>query len=122
MQRETNRALKAGWYCVIRHGDNMSKLKGFEPFVDLVIVERDKPEEVTASGFILPTVAQLEVDQGTIVAIGAGKISDQGVFIPVTAKVGDQVIYSKYANLEFKYRGKEYVSMHEADLLGRLTE
>ena len=93
-------------------------LKGFRAFDDLVIVERDQPESVSAGGIIIPLVAQEEMDQGTVVCKGPGKRSTVGTVLPMDVKVGDHVLYSKYANLAMKWHGKEYVTMREADLIG----
>lgn len=90
-------------------------LDGLRPFDDVVVVRRDDPETVTPGGIVLPPAAQADVDQGTIVARGPGKRGK--VRIPMEVRDGERVLFSKYANLPFKWRGEEFVTMREADLI-----
>ena len=90
-----------------------------KPVDDVVIVERDKP--LTEShGIILPPAAQTELDQGTVIAVGPGKRSTVGTILPIDIKVGDRVIFSKYANLSFEHEGKSLITMREGDIIGTL--
>jgi chaperonin GroES len=68
-------------------------------------------ETKTASGIIIPDTAQEKPQRGTIVAVGNGKPDE-----PLTVKVGDSVLYGKYAGTEFKYEGKDYLIMRESDI------
>ena len=93
-------------------------MKGFRALDDILVIERDAAETMSAGGLIIPTVAQEELDQGTVVATGEGKMNDDGKILPMKVFVGDKVLFSKYANLAFKLHGKEYITMHPADIIG----
>ena len=82
------------------------------PLADRVIVEPAAAETKTASGLIIPDTAQEKPQKGTVVAVGTGKKDE-----PMTVKVGDTVLYGKYAGTEFKYEGSDYLIMREADIL-----
>ncbi len=90
----------------------MSKLN-FKPLADRVLVEPAAAEEKTASGIIIPDTAKEKPQRGEIVAIGTGKKDE-----PFNVKVGDNVLYGKYAGQEITIEGKEYLIMKESDLLG----
>jgi chaperonin GroES len=92
-------------------------MQGFRPLDDLIIIQRDEPESETSWGLIIPPVAQEELDQGTIIAAGPGKRTPKAI-VPLDVKVGDKVLYSRFANLKFNLDGKEYVTMREADIIG----
>lgn len=93
------------------------------PLFDVIIVERKQPERTFGSfGIVLPDVALAEQDIGTIVAAGPGEMSDNGTILPMFVKVGDKVLYSKYANLEFECpmpdgTVKKLTSMHQKDVI-----
>ena len=82
-----------------------------KPLADRVIVEPAAAETKTASGIIIPDTAQEKPQRGTVVAAGNGKPDE-----PMTVKVGDNVLYGKYAGTEFKYEGKDYLIMRESDI------
>lgn len=88
----------------------MSNLN-LKPLADRVIVEAAPAEEKTASGIIIPDTAKEKPMQGTIVAVGTGKKDE-----PLTVKVGDKVLYGKYAGTEITHSGKEYLIMRESDI------
>ena len=88
----------------------MSKLK-ITPLADRVLVEAAAAEEKTASGIIIPDTAKEKPQKGTVVAVGNGKKDE-----PLTVKVGDEVLYGKYAGTEIIVEGKEYLMMREADI------
>lgn len=90
----------------------MSKLN-FKPLADRVLVEPAAAEEKTASGIIIPDTAKEKPQRGEIVAIGTGKKDE-----PFNVKVGDNVLYSKYAGQEITIEGKEFLIMKESDILG----
>jgi chaperonin GroES len=93
----------------------------FKPLADRVVVEAAPAETMTASGIYIPETAQEKPQQGVVVAAGPGKYADlTGNLIPLSVKVGDQVLYSKYAGTEVSIDGKEYLVMREADILGTL--
>ena len=92
----------------------MAKLN-IKPLADRVIVAPSAAETTTASGIIIPDTAQEKPQKGNIVALGNGKKDE-----PMTVKVGDEVIYSKYSGTEFSYEGEDYLIMKESDILAIL--
>ena len=82
-----------------------------KPLADRVLVEPAAAEEKTASGIIIPDTAKEKPQKGSIVAIGTGKKDE-----PLTVKVGDQVLYGKYAGTEITVEGKDYLMMRESDI------
>jgi len=90
----------------------MSKVN-FKPLADRVLVEPAAAEEKTASGIIIPDTAKEKPQRGSIVAIGTGKKDE-----PLNVKVGDQVLYGKYAGTEVSIEGTDYLIMKEADIYG----
>ena len=82
------------------------------PLADRVIIEPSAAETKTASGIIIPDTAQEKPQEGIVVAAGNGKVDE-----PMTVKVGDKVLYGKYAGTEFKFEGADYLIMREADIL-----
>ena len=87
------------------------------PLADHVIVEAVEVEEKTASGIFLPDTAVKEKpQQGTVLAVGAGKYTDNGVLLKPSVKVGDEVIFAKYSGTPVKHEGKEYLILSERDL------
>lgn len=88
------------------------------PLGDRLIVEPTKEDEVTKSGIILPdTVDREKPEEGKVIAVGAGKLSDAGVRIPMEVKVGDTVVFKKYAPDEVKVGDKEYFVLSESDIM-----
>ncbi|HOZ82934.1 MAG TPA: co-chaperone GroES [Bacteroidia bacterium] len=88
----------------------MSKIS-LKPLADRVIVEVAAAEEKTASGIIIPDTAKEKPQKGKVVAVGGGKKDE-----PMTVKVGDSVLYGKYAGTEISVEGKEYLIMRESDI------
>ena len=86
-----------------------------KPLADRVIVEPAAAEEKTASGIIIPDTAKEKPQKGSIIAIGTGKKDE-----PLTVKVGDTVLYGKYAGTEINVEGKEYLIMRESDIFAVL--
>ena len=86
------------------------------PLFDKVVVESIGTEEKTASGFILPSAAQEKQQMAKIIAVGPGGVVD-GKEIVMQVKVGDKVLYSKYAGSEFKVDGKELTIIRQSDIL-----
>ena len=89
----------------------MSKVS-IKPLADRVVVEPAEAEEKTASGIIIPDTAKEKPSKGTVVAVGSGKKDD-----PLTVKVGDTVLYGKYAGTEITIDDKDYLIMRESDIL-----
>lgn len=92
------------------------------PLHDRVLVKRVQEEEKTKSGIIIPDTAKEKPQEGEVVAVGNGKILDNGEKVPMDVKVGDRVIFSKYAGNEIKIDGEEYLIMREEDILGILEK
>ena len=83
-----------------------------KPLADRVLVEPQQAETKTASGIIIPDNAKEKPQKGTVVAVGNGKVDE-----PLTVKVGDAVLYGKYAGTELKLEGTDYLIMRESDIL-----
>ena len=90
------------------------------PLADRVLVEAAPPEEKSTGGIILPDTAQEKPQQGTVVAVGPGKVSDAGSLIEMTVKKGDKVLYGKYSGSDVTFDGKDYMIMRESDILAVL--
>ena len=88
------------------------------PLHDRVIVERLEQETKTASGIVLPDAAAEKPDQGKVLAVGNGKILDDGKVRPLDVKVGDKVLFGKYSGQAVKVDGKEVLVMREDDIMG----
>ena len=82
-----------------------------KPIADRVVILPAPAEEKTASGIFIPDTAKEKPQRGTVVAVGDGKKEE-----PITVKVGDEVLYGKYAGTEITYEGKEYLIMRESDI------
>ena len=87
-----------------------------KPLGDRVIVKPKAPEEMTKGGIILPDTAQEKPMEGEIVAVGAGRVADDGKKITMELKVGDKVLYGKYSGSEIKINEQEYLIMRETDI------
>ncbi len=88
-----------------------------KPLGDRVVVEPIEQEEVTAGGIVLPETAKEKPQQGKILAAGPGARDESGNRIAMDVKVGDKVLYAKYAGTEFKVDGKKLLILRESDLL-----
>lgn len=93
-----------------------------KPLSDRVIVKPAEAEEKTASGIILPDTAKEKPIEGTVVAVGPGKTSDDGKLIKPEVKVGDKVLYGKYSGTEVTIDGEEYLIMRESDIFGIINK
>ena len=91
-----------------------------KPLADRVVVEPAEAQEVSAGGIILPDTAQEKPQQGKVVAVGPGKVSDAGTLIESAVKKGDTVLYGKYSGTEVTIDGREYSIMRESDILAVL--
>jgi len=88
------------------------------PIHDRVIVRRIEEERKTASGIVIPDTAAEKPDQGEVVAVGSGKVTDDGKVLPVTLKVGDRVLFGKYSGQTVVVEGDELLVMREEDIMG----
>src|SRR5579872_3914480 len=93
-----------------------------KPLDDRVVVEPTEAEEKTAGGILLPDTAKQKPQQGKIVAVGPGKLSDEGNRVAMAVKVGDIVLYGKYSGSDVEVNGKELKILRESDLLAKLTK
>jgi chaperonin GroES len=87
------------------------------PLGDRVVVKPSEKEERTKSGIVLPDTAKEKPQEGTVEAVGTGRILDNGTKVPMELKVGDKVLYAKYAGNEFKVDEIEYLIVSEKDVL-----
>lgn len=88
------------------------------PLYDRVVVKRIEQQRTTASGIVIPDTAGEKPEQGEVVAVGPGKLLDNGNLRPVSVKVGDRVLFSKYGGQTVKVEGEELLVLREDDLLG----
>jgi chaperonin GroES len=88
------------------------------PLHDRIIVERLEEETKTAGGIIIPDTAKEKPQQGKVIAVGKGKKTEDGKLLPLDVKVGDRILFGKYAGTEIKLDGKEFLMMREDDVLG----
>ncbi|MEW6173301.1 MAG: co-chaperone GroES [Bacillota bacterium] len=88
------------------------------PLGERVVVKPLPMEEVTKGGIVLPDTAKEKPQKGEVMAVGPGRLLDNGQRVPIDLKVGDQVLYSKYAGNEIKLDGEEYLILRETDILG----
>lgn len=88
-----------------------------KPLADRVIIEVIAKEDTTKSGIVLPDTAKEKPQEGKIVAVGSGKVLENGEKVALEVKVDDKVIFSKYAGTEVKFAEKEYLILSERDIL-----
>ena len=90
------------------------------PVGDRVVVRPAEKEEVTKSGIVIPDTVKEKPQEGTIIAIGSGKINDKGDRTPLEVKEGDRVLFAKYGGTEFKFEGEDLLVLRESDILAIL--
>lgn len=88
------------------------------PLQDRVIVKRLEEEEKTKGGIIIPDSAKEKPQEGKVIAVGKGKVTEEGKVIPLDVKVGDRILFGKYSGTEVKIEGEEHLIMREEDILG----
>ena len=91
------------------------------PLGDRIVVRPIEREEMTKGGIILPDTAKEKPQEGEIVAVGPGKLTDEGTRITMDVKVGDKVIYAKYAGTEVEIDNEKLLIMHESDIMAKRT-
>lgn len=96
----------------------MAKPK-LQPLGDRVVVKATEREEVTKGGIVLPDTVKEKPQEGEVIAVGPGKLTDDGKRIPMDVKVKDTVIYAKYAGTEFKLNEEELIILRESDILAK---
>lgn len=88
-----------------------------KPLSDRVVVEPLDAEETTASGLVIPDTAKEKPQQGKVVSVGSGKLANNGERVPISVKVGDTVLFARYAGTEVKIEGKKLMVMNESEIL-----
>ena len=88
------------------------------PLQDRVIVKRLEEEEKTKGGIIIPDTAKEKPQEGKVIAVGKGKVNDDGKLTRLDVKVGDKILFGKYSGTEIKLNGVEHLIMREDDILG----
>jgi chaperonin GroES len=94
----------------------MAKKLNIRPLRDRIIVRRLEEEEKTKGGIIIPDTAKEKPQEAEVVAVGSGRVDDNGKTVPVEVKVGDKVLFSKYSGTEIKLGDEEYLILSESDL------
>ena len=97
-----------------------NNFKKIRPLQDRVIVQRVESEEKTASGLYIPDAAKEKPQQGKVIAVGKGKVREDGTLHPLDLKSGDRVLFGKYAGTEIKIENNDYLILREDDILGVL--
>ena len=97
------------------------KQKAFRPLHDRVLIERLNSEEKTAGGIIIPDTAKEKPLEGKVVAVGNGKMTNDGKVQALSVREGDFILFSKYSGTEIKLNGKEQLILREEDILGILS-
>ncbi len=98
-----------------------TKTLNVKPLGDRVIIKSLPQEEKSKGGIILPDTAKEKPQQGEVVAIGSGRILDNGTKLHMEVKVGDKVLYGKYSGTEIKIEGEEYLIVKESEILGIIS-
>nr|WP_211229316.1 co-chaperone GroES [Nakamurella lactea] len=93
-----------------------------QPLEDKILVQANEAETTTASGLVIPDTAKEKPQEGTVLAVGPGRVDDNGQRVPVDVAEGDVVIYSKYGGTEVKYSGQEYLILSARDVLAKITK
>jgi chaperonin GroES len=93
-----------------------------KPMADRVLVKPIEREEVTRAGIVVPDTAKEKPQEGKVLAVGDGRLSEDGKRIPLDVKVGDIVIFAKYGGTEIKIDGEELIILRESDILAKKTK
>ena len=88
------------------------------PLQDRILVQRVEEETTTKGGIIIPDTAKEKPAEGKVIAVGNGKMGDDGKRVPLEIKAGDRILFGKYSGTEVKIEGEEYLIMREDDVLG----
>lgn len=91
-----------------------------KPLGDRVVIELVEQEEKTASGIVLPDSAKEKPQEGKVVAVGSGRVTENGEKVALEVAEGDSIIFSKFAGTEVKYEGAEYLILRESDILATI--
>ena len=91
------------------------------PLADRIVITPLKQDEVTASGLVIPDTAKEKPQQGEVVAVGPGRLDDNGKRVALDLSVGDRILYAKYTGTEVKLDSDEYIVLNEKDVLAKLV-
>ena len=89
-----------------------------KPLEDRILVQANEAETTTASGIVIPDTAKEKPQEGKVIAIGTGRVTEDGKKLPLALKEGDRILFGKYSGSEGKLGGQEYLIMKEEDVLG----
>jgi chaperonin GroES len=93
----------------------------FTPLHDRILVRRVEESETTRGGIIIPDTAKDKPQEGEVIAVGKGKINEEGKVRPLDVKEGDRILFGKYSGTEIKLDGEEFIIMREEEVLGIVT-
>ncbi len=93
-------------------------MKSIRPLGDRVLVKRIQEEEKTKGGIIIPDTAKEKPQEGMVVAVGKGKMTEEGKLIPLDVKKGDRILFGKYSGTEIKIEGEEHLILREDEIVG----
>ena len=93
-----------------------------QPLEDKILVQANEAETTTASGLVIPDTAKEKPQEGTVLAVGPGRVDDNGNRVPLDVAEGDVVIHSKYGGTEVKYGGEEYLILSARDVLAKISK
>ena len=93
-----------------------------KPLEDRILVQANEAETTTASGLVIPDTAKEKPQEGTVIAVGPGRIDDKGNRVPIDVKVGDTVIYSKYGGTEVVIEGEDLLILTGRDVLAKVSD
>jgi len=91
------------------------------PLADRIVITPLKQDEVTASGLVIPDTAKEKPQQGQVVAVGPGRLDDNGKRVPMDVSVGDRILYAKYTGTEIKLDNEDYIVLNDKDILAKLV-
>jgi chaperonin GroES len=99
-----------------------SKLKTkLIPLADRIVIIPLKQDEMTASGLVIPDTAKEKPQQGEVVAVGPGRLDDNGKRVPIDVIVGDRILYAKYTGTDVKLDGEDFIVLNDKDILAKLV-
>jgi chaperonin GroES len=96
----------------------MPSIMKLRPLGDRILVKRIKEEEKTKGGIIIPDTAKEKPQEGKVVAVGKGKVADDGKLVPPEVRAGDKILFGKYSGSEIKLEGDDLIVLREDDILG----
>ena len=100
--------------------ETMNAKLGIRPLEDRVVIKRDEENDRTSGGIVLPDSARGKINRGKVVAVGDGKLTDEGKRVPLQVKLGDQVLFGKFGGDEIEFDEQEYLLIREGEILAVL--